>query len=406
MVPGKRRILYVNHTGKVSGAERVLLDMLRGLDRTQYEAVAMCPAEGDLKGLILAEGVPCSTIPTLQARFTWRPDRLVEYAKSMWSVVRTIRAEVEALDPDFIHANTVRAGIAVTLATAFTGRIVIWHVHDSLPQHPLTTCIRMLAAISRRTRLIAVSHSTARAFAGTHDFAGRLSVIHNGVDLSRFPLKVAGRATLKRELGLVDEDYLVCAVGQICARKGLRELVEAFASIYTDAPRMHLAIVGKTVFAHEEAYRDDLKNDVNRLEMAQRVHFTGERRDIANVLQSADLLVLNSLDEPFGLVLVEAMSCGTPVLASRVGGIPEIVTHGETGWLVDKLDTAALAARLADLYAHRELLGSITARANKEVCPRFSLQSFLSHLHSFYAKIPRHVAGNCFSDLSHTEATD
>ena len=381
----KRRIVYTNHTGKVSGAEKVLLSMLRGLDLSQYEPSVLCPAEGDLQQLLEAEGVPCATIPTLHARFTWRLSELVRYIASLANVIGATRKEIEHSDPDFVHANTVRAGIAATLATLGTGRTVIWHVHDTLPRHPLSTVIRTLAYLSRRTRIIAVSNATATAFCGSLPFKERACVIHNGTDLSNFPLKHRGESPLKQELGLPKQTFLICAVGQICARKGLRELLEAFSQIYDDTPQAHLAIVGKPVFSHEEAYRDELIAMTIAAGTSDRVHFTGERNDISTVLQSADLLVLNSFEEPFGLVLVEAMSSGTPVLATRTGGIPEIVTDSENGWLIEKGDTAGLAEMLLQLSKDTDSLERVARVAHDVVCPQFSLERFLSKLHTFYA---------------------
>jgi L-malate glycosyltransferase len=384
----RRRIAYVNHTGKVSGAEKVLLHMLHGLDKASYERVVLCPAAGDLQRMVADEDVPCIPTQELHARFTWRPDRLLRYLLSFIQVIADLRKKIERIDPDLVHANTLRAGIATTLATMGTGRLVIWHVHDILPRHPITGIIRAVAYLSRRTRVIAVSLATANAFSGRLRFAGRVHVIHNGTDLSRFPVKQLGNAPLKRELGLPEDVFLVCAVGQICARKGLRELVKAFDHIHRTASHMHLAIVGRPVFQHEERYRNALIEQVAGAGLGDRVHFTGERRDIAAVLQSTDLLVLNSLQEPFGLVLVEAMSSGTPVLAARVGGIPEIVTDSHSGWLVEKGDTEALAAKLLELSLHRDALGRVARFARETVCPRFSIERFLSRVDAFYSDIP------------------
>jgi glycosyltransferase involved in cell wall biosynthesis len=86
-------------------------------------------------------------------------------------------------------------------------------------------------------------------------------------------------------------------------------------------------------------------------------------------------------------VLIEAMSSGTPVLATRVGGIPEIVTDSQSGWLVEKGDTGALAAKLFELSQNRGLLERVARTARDEVCPRFSRERFLSNLHAFYAEL-------------------
>jgi L-malate glycosyltransferase len=383
----KRRVIYINHTGGVSGAERVLLAMLNGLDRSRYEELVLCPADGTLLQMLEVQGFRCRVVPALNARFTCHPGQLLRYLGSLVRSMAAIRKEVQRFNPDFVHANTLRAGIAATCATLGTRRRVIWHVHDILPRHPLSTVIRILAQLSGRTQFLAASQATADAFSGSWPIQQRVRVIHNGTDLRQFPLKQQGESPLKKELGLPGEVFLVCALGQICARKGLRELIHAFSRISGEAPQAHLAIVGRAVFPHEEAYRDSLLEAVAALGLGDRIHFTGERSDASAVLRSADLLVLNSQEEPFGLVLVEAMSSGTPVLATRVGGIPEIVTDAQSGWLVDRGDTDGLASKLLELSQNRRLLEPVARVAREVICPRFSLERFLSNLHAFYADL-------------------
>jgi L-malate glycosyltransferase len=108
---------------------------------------------------------------------------------------------------------------------------------------------------------------------------------------------------------------------------------------------------------------------------------------VSALLQAADLLVLNSREEPFGLVLIEAMSSGTPVLATRVGGIPEIVRDDENGWLVEEGDTAGLASKLAELSLSKVKLEQAAQRARELTCPQFSLERFRSQLQVFYAEL-------------------
>ena len=383
----KKCIVFLSHTGQISGAERVLLDILRGLDRDRYEPLVVCPEEGNLRAAVAEEGVPCISAPSLRARITLHPLHLLQYARSIVRSVSQVRKILLHLEPDLIHANSPRAGIVATLATAGTSRRVVWHVHDILPRHPVSLAVRMLGYASLRTRMIAVSDATARAFCGRLRFGDRMRTIHNGVDLSRFPSKEPGASQFKRQLGIPQESFLVCAVGQICARKGLKELLHAFRQSYAAAPGMHLAIVGKVVFSHEEAYRERLMKYVADAKIGDRVHFTGEMRDASAVLRGADLLVLNSLEEPFGLVLVEAMSSGTPVLAARVGGIPEIVTDAVNGWLVNKGDVAGLGAKLLALSQSRAALAQVADTAQRTTCPQFSLEQFRKNLHEFYAEL-------------------
>jgi L-malate glycosyltransferase len=389
-IPAQTRVVYLNHTGLVSGAERVLVNMLRGLDRGRYEPFVLCPAEGNLCAMVKAEDVECVAVPPVVARFTWRPDRLWKAIASLGKAVVAVRRRLSWLDPDLVHANTLRSGIIASFAALGTGRVVIWHVHDILPKHPLSAAIRFFAWLSRRTQIIAVSHATAKAFCGPLPFENRVHIIHNGTDLGQFPLKQPGDTKFRMKMGIPEEAFLVCAVGQICERKGLLELLDAFERTSGSAPQMHLAIAGKVVFLHEEKYFESLLRAVAEPRLSERVHFTGEVRDVSSLLQAADLLVLNSRQEPFGLVLVEAMASGTPVLATRVGGIPEIVKDAENGWLVENGDTAGLSKKLLELSQNRSLLERVAQAAHHETCPQFSLEKFQSRLHNLYADlIPR-----------------
>jgi len=383
----RTRIVYYNHTGQVSGAERVLLNMLRVLDANRYEASVVCPDNGDLADLVKEAGFPCGQVPYAAARFTTSPGRLVKYGLSLLRTVASMRELFIGLDPDIIHANSVRAGLIATVATVGTGKKVVWHVHDTLPRHAVSTVVRSLAYLSRRTRVVAVSHSSAAAFAGSLRFGKRLRTIHNGVDLSQYPRKQQGLKAFRAALGVADDAFLVCALGQICARKGLLELLEAFQRIYARAPRMHLAIVGRAVFEHEEQYRDSLLAYAAATGIQSRVHFTGERADVSEVLQGSDLLVLNSHQEPFGLVLVEAMSSGTPVLATRVGGIPEIVTDGLDGWLVERGAVAQLADKMLEMSRDEQKLKEVADRAYRITRQQFSLDRFKVELLAFYDQL-------------------
>lgn len=387
----RTRILYVNHTGLMSGAEHVLLNLLRGIDRARFEPIVLCPGYGGLASEILQLGIEWIPIPTVHTRFSWRAGQFRSMG-SLVSAVRAVRHQIRALSPDFVHANSTRAGIVASLAAAGTGKEVIWHIHDTLPRNPLGTAIRAFALLGRKTSVVAVSQATANAFRGRLPSKREVRTIYNGVDLSRFPLKSAGESAFRTRLAIPADSFLVCAIGQICERKGLLELVDAVRGLRTQAPNLHLAIVGRVVFRHEEKYLSQLRSAVRASGIEDRVHFVGELSDVSPALQAADLLVLNSRDEPFGLVLIEAMSCGTPVLAARVGGIPEIVTDSENGWLVDSGDTHALATKLLALSRDRIALAQVADAARETTCPKFSLQRFHGDWTKFYGELDPHSA--------------
>ncbi len=398
----RTRVLFTNHTGEVSGAERVLLQMLRGLDQQMYEPLVLCAETGPLRAEVEMAGVRCLTMPAVQARFTKNPRLLLGYLGSLVRAIGIMRKQIRSAAPDLLHANTVRAGIITTVASIGTDIPVVWHVHDILPSHPISTAIRWLVSSSRRTRAFAVSDATGKAFVAKASFGDRVATLYNGVDLRRFPAKESGlearhgsnqesdqgHSALCTELGLPASAFLFCQIGQIAPRKGLRELVTAFAELAAAHADAHLLIVGEAIFNKDYEYRDAVLALRDQLGLQLRVHFLGARRDVPHIMRAIDVLVLNSLQEPFGLVLVEAVSSGTGVLAANVGGIPEIVTDGETGWLVNPKDTSMIAARMLHLVTHPEELKPVQRAAMLTICPRFSEDRFLLQLHTLYAALP------------------
>lgn len=370
------KILFYNHTGKVSGAERVLLMVLSRLDRKRFQAVLLCPADGSLDAMARNANVRTVVSQPLQARFTRRPDQLIQYLISMVRIVREARVHVRREAPDVIHANSIRAGLVMSAATIGLRRPVIWHVHDLLPRHPFSSLIRIFAALSPRNRIVAVSEAVANRFRGRilRLFSGRVPVvtIHNGIELEKFDPQRANRDEIRKSLGVDGDALLIGTVGQLTPRKGQLELIRAFGDVSTDSPTARLLIVGEAIFNRDSEYRELLHREVQRLGLSDRIQFLGARADVAALTQAFDLSIVNSSAEPFGLTVVEAMAVKTPVLATAVDGICEILTHGETGWLVAPREHGQLVSGLRTLVGNPHLRAALSKRAFAEVHRRFS----------------------------------
>jgi glycosyltransferase involved in cell wall biosynthesis len=381
------KILFYNHTGQVSGAERVLAMILARLNPQGFAPVVVCPESGALAKMVTELGVRVETIAGLEARFTWRLDQLARYAWSFVRVIPELRRKVTIIKPDLIHANSIRSGLVTTAATIGLGTAVVWHLHDLLPRHPLSKAIRIVASLSRRTRMIAVSEAVARNFRGRFSsrLKNRVSVILNAIDLDQFHAPQAsptGPNAVRAELGLSKDDLVLGIVGQLTPRKGQLELIGAFSQ--ANVSRSTLLIVGAALFNRDADYAERLGHEARARGVADRVLLLGARRDIGRVMQTLDLLVVNSTVEPFGLVILEAMACGTPVLAAAVDGIPEIVEHGKNGWLVPPRDKRMLGEAIAYLSREPELRARLAAEGKKHVARNFSLDRYLTELESFY----------------------
>ncbi|HMG74412.1 MAG TPA: glycosyltransferase family 4 protein [Pyrinomonadaceae bacterium] len=382
------KILFYNHTGQISGAERVLLTILAGGERLRFIPVVLCPADGPLVSRVRELGVRTIAIDRLEARFTLRLDRLANYAASFVRLIRAARVAVINEAPDIIHANSIRAGLVMSMATIGLDVPVVWHVHDLLPRHTLSTAIRLFAASSQRNRLVAVSRAVANRFQGRliHSFRGRIETIYNAVDIERFYPDPKSRKEIRRALG-IEATKVIGIVGQLTPRKGQLELIEAFAEISCEFPDTVLLIVGEPLFNRDTEYAKSVANAARSFGIADRILFLGQREDTPAIMRALDLLVVNSRTEPFGLTVIEAMASGVPVLATAVDGIREIVRHGENGWLVKSLDRGALVKGMLTLLRDQSLRRQLGREGRREAIARYSTNRFLSEIEKLYCDV-------------------
>jgi glycosyltransferase involved in cell wall biosynthesis len=283
---------------------------------------------------------------------------------------------------DLLHANDVRAALWCQLAAPLARRPWTWHVRDLLQgAHRFERAARWL----RPARLVAISGAVKRQLLayGPWD-PGRVDVVLNGVDPDA--LAAAGdRAAWRREMRLADDQVAVGIVGRLVSWKGQDDFLRAAALAAPRAPSARFFVVGDAIM---DAYtarqagdeRARLEALAAELGIAERVTFTGHRPDVASVMAGLDLLVLASHAEPFGRVLLEAMSVGTAVVATAAGGAEEVVVHGESGLLVPPRQPEALAAAMQALLddpARRRAFGA-TGRERVRRC--FSLDRLVDHL--------------------------
>jgi L-malate glycosyltransferase len=383
------KICYYNHTGKVSGAEKVLFTLLANLG-PGFEATLIAPAMAQVEAFCAKHGIRHLPVDELRARFTMNPFRLLGYLGSALHGVLQVRRLVRQVAPDVLHANSTRAGMVACLATLGSQTPVVWHIHDQLRKHPITTGVRFLLGASSRNSVIAVSQATAEGVRGSSGDCRRvpITVVHNGVDGALYdprPDQVEGFLEVEK---IRKATFRVVMIGQITPRKGQLEVIKNFASfVQTDAPEAVLLIVGSPVFNRDEIYLERLRAEVIWLGLERNVKFLGNRTDIPVILQSADLLIANSSSEPFSLVLLEACASGTPVLASAVDGVPELIIDGVTGKLFPYGDSVAMLEALRQLNNDPGYTRNLGLGARERTLRHFTQQQFLQGIRQFYKSI-------------------
>ncbi|MDH4197925.1 MAG: glycosyltransferase family 4 protein [Candidatus Aminicenantes bacterium] len=364
------RVLFVSHTAELKGAERFLLDILRTLDRSRFAPRLVVPRSGPLEEKAAAADIAVSVVP-----FKWwltEPSRMWKQPlANLWNrpAVSTVARLIKTNGMDLVFSNS--AAVAVGALAARRARVPhVWFIHEVLDgARPMLRSLfgyrHLVRMICRRSRRVVVnSLASARAFAG----CAAVDVVYNG--LPDGAGRVEPRAELRPELGLDDEARAVGVVGTIFPGKGQREAVLALASLAARFPRLKLLLIGE---AADVGYVRQIEKTIARHGLGGRVVFTGFRSDLDEVLGLLDLLLIPSTVDSFGRVALEAMAAEVPVVAVARGGLPEVVEHGETGFLVDGPEPDTLAAGMAAVLDSPVRAREVAARARRAVRRRFSL---------------------------------
>lgn len=210
----------------------------------------------------------------------------------------------------------------------------------------------------------------------------KVTTIFNGVDLELFSRQEHSKShQIRQELGISTETLLIGCIGRLHRQKGYPDLIEAFKFIREKITDLHLLIVGAGELDVQ------LKSKVSALGLSNSVTFTGARNDIPAILSSMDLFVLPSLWEGHPLVVLEAMAAGLPVVATAVGGTPEVVIQGETGMLVPPGNPVQLASAILSILQNHSIRLKMGEAGRQRAKDLFSIDSMTQKIEALYLKL-------------------
>jgi glycosyltransferase involved in cell wall biosynthesis len=347
----KIRILHIITRLEFGGPPLSLLDLIARLDKAKFDVSLATGFTPDRETDMIEEArklkIEILTVPSLV-----RDIRIIRDIKALWQIMRVIKRGGYHI----VHCHTSKAGFIGPLAARLAGaKIVLYSPHGTVLQGYFGKVQTGFFVLLQRfaayfiDKILCLSRLEVSQYLEAGIGSRRkYTFIYNGIDVASMARRRTDRLITRKKLEIGPDDYVGVSVGRLVPVKGYNHLIEAIRLLKPDIPNFRLLIVG------DGSERKALENQAERAGLSNYVRFMGLRRNIPEILSCADLFMLTSLNEGFGLVLVEAMAMRLPIVATRVGGVPEVVEHEKTGILVAPKNPKAMADAVQRLYYNRQ----------------------------------------------------
>ncbi len=378
----------INHTSRQSGAELCLLSSLGGLPAGVETSLA-CP-EGPLAQAARRIGVPVAPIGEIEGSLRLHPWHTARAVGAIAGASRVVRLRARSDGAELLHANSTRAGLVAALAARRGGPPVVVSLHDCLPASRAGGLTRH-AIEAGAAMIVANSRYTADNFRPNGN-GPPIRIVYPPVELERFDPGRVDRTEARARLGIEGSTAALGMVAQLTPWKGQDTAVRALARIRTTRPDARLFLVGETKFVSKatrydnEAYARSLQRTVEELGQGSAVTFLGQRENVPEILRAFDVLLLPSWEEPFGMVVIEAMAMGTPVLATAIGGPSEVIDDGRNGYLLPP-SSPEVWAEAAERVLDQPDVRIRIVREARRTAERFSLEKHVDALLASYREV-------------------
>jgi glycosyltransferase involved in cell wall biosynthesis len=374
----KVKIIYIIGTLDVGGSEGQLVRLAMGLDRQRFEPLVCClSSAGPYQSVLEAAAIPVEVIGFRGLTIFRHPYRV---ASQLFRLVRFLSRE----QPCIVHGFLFWAYILGTYAAKAAGvpiviasRRGLGHFKARKPHYLFLERLTNAMTDVWVANSEAVRQDTARQ-EGVDP--ARIRVIPNGVDPNRFA-RVLDRRAVRRRLGLPEDDPLLLTVSNLIHYKGHGTLLEAVPLVTRIHQRARFLLTG------DGPMRPEIERRIAGAGLAASVQLLGERSDVPDLLQAVDQLVHPSDEEGFPNSVLEGMAAGLPVVATRVGGTPELVVDGVTGILVPPRSPADLAAAVCRFLADPDLARRLGSAGRERAFREFPLGRMVERTEGLYAEL-------------------
>lgn len=362
---GRVQVLEVLGNAIVGGMESWVLRLVQGLPAERFGFTVICPFESPLTDQLRAAGAAVEIAPIGE--------------DIPWPTLQATCALIRERRIELLHAHLPQAHLLAGLA----GHLMHCPVLTTIHARQMTT-LDLEVHRATRSHVSTVARQSYFHALGLGVEPALLSCEPNGVDTTRFrPRERAAGEPLRTRLGLGPDVPLIGFVGRLSPEKAPQVFVRAALMLKTQRPEARAVLVG------EGPMQGDLEAMVQRYGLQQHVHFAGVCQDMPPLYGELDVLVSCSYTEAMPLALMEAMACGLPTVATRVGGVPDIVAHGHTGWLVEPDNFDEIGRCCAQLVADPALRQRMGERARERAVQRLDLAPSIQRVGALLERLAR-----------------
>lgn len=362
----------------IGGMRAHVLQLALGLRARGFDSELACPGDSDLVHDALEAGVLVHPVPIVG------PLRPLKDLLAVISLVEVIRERRPAL----IHAHGSKAALIARVATMFSRHTTtVVTVHNQVLYGGVSRPMRWIYLVlerrlARRTaRIVTVSDALRRELIDIYRLPSDLvTTVHNGLDLAPF-LAGGDRRGARARYGVADDALLFGLAARFAPQKALDVLVEAAAGVLASEPRAVLMIAG------DGPLLENVRTKARATSVRDRMLFPGFETDVPGLLAALDLYISSSVTEGLSLALIEAMAAGLPIVATRVGGTPEVVEDGVSGLLVPAGKAKPLADAIARLLADPPLRKRMGDAGRERAVAEFSEGTMLDRMAALYEEV-------------------
>lgn len=385
----KIKIIFVIGSLNLGGAEGQLAELAIRLDKNIFDVEICCIAQGGpLMDLVSRHGIQTRIFKFYLVRGKYSPYSYFHLPRELWRIYRYFKQA----KPDIVHAFLYTAYIvgifcarlAKVPVTIASRRSLGYFKENNILKQPLENFINKL------TDYVLVNSEAVRQDVLRREKIDprKIHLIYNGVDLSKFRIQ-PDLSKLRSQLNLSQDDLIVGVVANLIHYKGHKELIEAARILKPRFPKARFIFVGR-----DGGMKAELEQLTKNYALTDTIIFTGDRRDVPELMQLFDIVALASYEEGFSNVILEAMASGKPVVATNVGGNPEAVVHGETGLIVPPRSASALAEAIGQLLADSQLRKTMGEKGRQRVQQFFNIDRLLTEMQNFYLNAIKKIKSN------------